>query len=105
MAGQKSGSAGDKARYTRYKAELRFEKNKRAKIARHVKRNPNDEKAAEALKRTFKYSRATPVARTHFYSRKWKDFAHTLRLVRGSAKTLEVYLDLEHSVYDKPVKA
>lgn len=94
MAG-KTGSAGDKARYTRYKAENRYEKNKRAKFERHQKRHPNDTTAKPAAK----FSKKAPAARTHFYSRSVKDFAHTLRLVAGSAKGLEAILKLEHTVY------
>lgn len=102
--GTKSGSAGDKARYTRYKAEGRYEKNKRAKVARHAKKHPGDEVAKKALKAGFSYSRATPGVRTHFYSREWKNFANVLRKVTGTGKNLDFYLRLEHSVYDKPAK-
>lgn len=94
MAG-KTGSSGDKARYTRYKSENRYEKNKMAKFAKHQKAHPGDKTA----KPSGKCSKKAPNARTHFYSRSVKDFAHTLRILHGNAKNLDSILRLEHTVY------
>lgn len=56
----KSRSTHQKALYTAYRAQNRWEVNKRKKLARHLKRFPNDKCASEALKRGFTYSRRTP---------------------------------------------
>lgn len=59
----KSSSTHQKALYTAYRAQNRWEVNKRKKLARHLKHFPNDKCAAEALKRGFTYSRKTPKSR------------------------------------------
>ena len=89
----KGGSAGDKSRYTRYKAASRVEKNQKAKVARHNKKFGTDVKGGG------KHSRKAPNSRTHFYSRAWKVFANTLRKTEGSAKGLDYFLKLERAVY------
>ncbi len=104
MAKQKTGSAGDKARYQRYKNEMRLEKNKRLKVARHVKQHPNDEQNAMLVKGTSGAPRSTPKATTVMKSKAWKAFAHTLRMVTGNAKNIEQYTALTRTVYDRPVR-
>lgn len=100
MASKKAGSQGDKIRYTRYKAEGRYEKNKKRKVAKHIKNHPNDEAAKNSLKGGYSYSRKAPKTRTVFYSRPWKDFASTLKKVSSSAKNIDYYTKLERAVYD-----
>lgn len=50
MASKKGSSNAQKARYSRYESESRGEKNKAAKLKRHLKKFPNDKVAQEALK-------------------------------------------------------
>ena len=80
---------------------MRFEKNKRRKIEKHLKKFPNDERAKNALK-GISYSRKTPNAPTFFKSRENKEFAHTYRLVGGNTKNLKHIFELERKVYDRP---
>jgi hypothetical protein len=56
----KTRSAHQKSLYQAYKAQNRWEVNKRKKIARHLKKYPNDKCAENALKRGFTYSRRDP---------------------------------------------
>jgi hypothetical protein len=56
----KTRSAHQKSLYQAYKAQNRWEINKRKKLARHLKNYPNDTCAANALKRGFTYSRRDP---------------------------------------------
>lgn len=54
----KTSSPGQKDHYKRYKAENRWEKNKVAKLKRHMKKFPNDEQTAESLqKKSHTYTR------------------------------------------------
>lgn len=53
----KSSSTGQKEHYKRYKAENRWEKNKVARLERHMKKFPEDKQAADALKKPKSYNR------------------------------------------------
>lgn len=66
----KTRSAHQKQLYASYKAQNRWEINKRKKIARHLKKYPNDTCATEALKRGFKYSRQNPKSQIWSHSDK-----------------------------------
>lgn len=49
MAKRKGAHKSDNEQYAAYKASARYSANKKAKLERHIKRFPNDEKAKEAL--------------------------------------------------------
>lgn len=50
MSNKTKGSAAKKARYTAYNAKGSALKNAKRKLERHVKKHPNDEQGAAALK-------------------------------------------------------
>jgi hypothetical protein len=109
MASFKTRSKGSKALCVQYKAQNRYGINKELKLKRHLKKYPNDTVAQAALKTARK---DTPVRQNitsgeHHWTKQWKDFAHTLRLVGvkdAGKQTLTKYMRLERSVYDRPVK-
>lgn len=102
MAKGKTGSAGDKARYTKYQNLAQYSKNKKRKLERHLKKYPNDTVAENCLKngaKGFSYSRSTPKTRTPLNSSANKKFAHLLRITTGTGSRLSEYLKLERTVY------
>lgn len=50
MAKRKGQHLSDKAQYVGYAAQLKRIKNRKAKLARHLKKHPNDAQAVSALK-------------------------------------------------------
>lgn len=50
MGKSKGKHESDKQQYAGYKAGMHYAKNKKAKLERHIKKFPNDEQAALALK-------------------------------------------------------
>lgn len=50
MAKRKGEHRSDKEQYAAYKTQGRYLKNKKAKLERHIKNNPDDVQAQEALK-------------------------------------------------------
>ena len=62
MAKKKRAGNSYKAQYASYKAEVRYSKNKRAKLKRHIKSNPEDGIAKNCLEDggfTYKRNRKT----------------------------------------------
>lgn len=57
---KKNRSDSDKNHYKAYQANGTFSTNKKAKLNRHLKNNPNDDTAKEALKNVPSYRRKTP---------------------------------------------
>lgn len=74
-------SNGRKEGYARYKAARQWEKNRKRKIAKHIKNNPNDKVAALAIQ-NISYRRRVP----------------TTRLWRGSRKAIMTLMSLEFGV-------
>lgn len=54
----KKKSLKGKGTYAAYKAESRAEKNKAAKLARHLRKHPNDEQAEKAVGKPHNYRKA-----------------------------------------------
>lgn len=61
MAKSKSASPSDKARYGAYKAGG-FERNRKRRLARHLKKHPKDSAAIQAAKNPGRYRRKKPKA-------------------------------------------
>lgn len=73
MANKKT-SAGKNAQYTAYKAKDSAAKNKMRKLAKHLKKHPNDAQGFEAQSRGVGYKRKNPVAKNGWVSEEVRNF-------------------------------
>lgn len=84
MADQQKRSATHRARCKAYQQYGMFSKNKKAKMLRHAKRNPNDLVAQGMVKHidkaVFTPTRKPAGERTHGKGREFKEFLHMARL-------------------------
>lgn len=69
MAG-KTRSKNQQTKYATYKTRMTWAENKRLKLERHLKQQPNDTVAQAALKAQPKYARRTPNTKTSTTARR-----------------------------------
>lgn len=100
MASAKTRSKHSQALCTQYKNENRYAKNKVKKIARHLKKQPNDKAAQAALKAaaSAKPTRGVSAGANSKWSREWKDFAHLRRLLGYTENVLDTFAKLQRNV-------
>lgn len=67
--GTKRSSASDKAQHASYKTEMRWAKNRKIKLERALKKNPQNLEIAAAIKNV-SYRRATPTTKEWSHSNK-----------------------------------
>lgn len=79
MAKNKS-SAGKKAQATAYKMQDRAAKNKMRKLAKHLKKHPNDIQGKEAHTKGVGYNRKNPIAKNGWVSEEVRNFVKNYTL-------------------------
>jgi hypothetical protein len=80
---KKSTSKNQKDAYTRYAAQDTCVKNRTARLERHLRHNPDDKQAKQALKKGLSYRRKSGSGTL---SRPDKEFAQTLAFLGYNAK-------------------
>lgn len=100
MASAKTRSKHSQALCKQYQSENRYAKNKVRKIARHLKKQPNDKAAQAALKAaaTAKPTRGHSAGENSKWSREWKEFAHLNRLLGHKDNVLLTYAKLQRNI-------
>jgi len=76
----KTSSKSKAAQYATYKSSRKWEANRRRKLERTLKAQPNNEQVKQALK-NIKYRRRIPV--TKMWSHSWKAAAHLIKSIEG----------------------
>lgn len=82
MAKSKRSGAGHKAQYTAYKNEKREDKNRRARLQRALKKNPENEQIKAALADTSGHRRGTP--KSEVWTPTKRNIACLFKLFTGS---------------------
>ena len=80
---KKGSTAGQKLRYSAYKAKDNVTKNAKRKLERHLKKHPNDAQAAAATPRR---TRKTPTARFGWVKDGVKDALFPATVTRSAAR-------------------
>jgi hypothetical protein len=62
MASKKGSSKNQQNHYKVYQSDQRAIKNRTRRLAKHIKKFPDDEQAKNALKKGLKYRRRAPIA-------------------------------------------
>lgn len=91
---KKGSTAGQKNRYAAYKAKDNVTKNAALKLARHLKKHPNDEQAQGAQARGVGRTRKTPTARCGWVSDSVRDALHPTTVTRRAAREMAQVLAL-----------
>ena len=98
MANKKGSTAGQKLRYTAYKAKDTVTKNAKRKLARHLKKHPNDAQGKTALEQGVGRTRKTPTARCGWVSDGLKAALAPATVTRTAGRKMAKVIAFSHRI-------